>query len=103
MTTIDRVKSICKERGIPMSKLEKDLGFANGYISQLKKGSLPDDRLNAVASYLDVTPGFLSTGKIDLSDPDIAVLARVKSHIPEDVFETVVKLALCMEHHFTTK
>lgn len=45
MNTVERVKAICKERKIPVYKLEKDLGFSNGYISQLKKGSLPDDRL----------------------------------------------------------
>lgn len=42
MNTVERVKAICKERKIPVYKLEKDLGFSNGYISQLKKGSLPE-------------------------------------------------------------
>jgi hypothetical protein len=28
MNSVDRVKAICKERNIPISKLEKDLGFA---------------------------------------------------------------------------
>ena len=37
MTSVERVKNICKERKIPISKLEKELGFSNGYISQLKK------------------------------------------------------------------
>ena len=37
MNTVDRVKSLCKERGVPISRLEKACGFANGYIGQLKK------------------------------------------------------------------
>lgn len=45
MTSVEIVKNICKERKIPISKLEKDLGFSNGYISQLKKGVFPADRL----------------------------------------------------------
>lgn len=59
MNTVERVKSICKERKIPIYKLEKDLGFANGYIGQLKKGALPDDRLAKVAAYLGVSVPYL--------------------------------------------
>ncbi len=39
MTSVERVKAICKGRKIPISRLEKDLGFGNGYIGQLKKGT----------------------------------------------------------------
>ena len=49
MNSVERVRSICKERKIPISKLEKDLGFANGYIAQLRKGVFPADRLSAIA------------------------------------------------------
>ena len=59
MNTVDRVKLMCKERKIAISKLEKDCGFANGYIGQLKKGSLPDDRAIIVAEYLGVPLGEL--------------------------------------------
>ena len=41
MNCVERVKQICKERKIPISKLEKDLGFSNGYVGQLKKRILP--------------------------------------------------------------
>ena len=62
MTTVDRIKQICNERRIPISRLEKACGFANGYIGQLKKGSLPDDRLVKIADYLGVTPEYIQTG-----------------------------------------
>ena len=62
MNCVERVKALCKERKIPISKLEKDLGFANGYIGQLRKGVLPADRLLQVAEYLDVSTEFLMTG-----------------------------------------
>ena len=63
MNTVERVKTICKERNIPISKLEKDLKFGNAYISGLKKGSIPDDRLRLIADYLDLSAEFLMTGK----------------------------------------
>ena len=52
MNTVERVKMICKERKIPLSRLERECGFANGYISQLKRGSIPADRLQIIADYL---------------------------------------------------
>lgn len=54
MNTVEKVKAICKERKIPISRLEKACGFANGYIGQLKKGTVPDDRLIRIASFLEV-------------------------------------------------
>jgi transcriptional regulator with XRE-family HTH domain len=65
MNTVERVKALCKERKIPIYKLEKDLGYANGYIGQLKKGSFPDERLKQIAEYLDVSLGYLTTGEVD--------------------------------------
>ena len=62
MNSVERVKQLCKEKKISLHKLEKDLGFGNGYIGQLKKGKLPDDRLYKIAEYLGVEPSYLSTG-----------------------------------------
>ena len=55
MNSVERVKMICKERKIPISRLEKDLGFSNGYISQLRKGTFPLERLVKIADYLGVS------------------------------------------------
>lgn len=63
MNTVQRIKTICKERKIAISTLERACGFANGYIGQLKKGSVPDDRLIKIADYLNVSRDFLMTGE----------------------------------------
>lgn len=63
MNSVERVKSICKERKIPISKLEKDLGYSNGYIGQLRKGVFPANRLAAIADYLNVSSSYLMTGE----------------------------------------
>lgn len=54
MNSVDRVKELCKEYKIPVSRLEKELGFSNGYISQLRKGSFPASRLMQIADYFHV-------------------------------------------------
>lgn len=63
MNSVERVKSICKERKIAISKLERELGFANGYIAQLRKGTFPADRLADIAAYLSVSTEYLLTGE----------------------------------------
>lgn len=59
MNSVELVKKLCKERKIPISKLERDLGYSNGYIGQLRKGVFPTDRLVQIANYLSVPVGYL--------------------------------------------
>ena len=75
MNSVERVKAICKERKIPLSRVEKDLGFSNGYIGQLKKGFFPDDRLRKIAKYLDLSVEFLATGK-EAKDKENEIVAK---------------------------
>lgn len=82
MNAVERVKQILKERHIAVSKLERDLHFSNGYVSTLKKGTFPADRLDAIARYLNVSPQYLLYGDQekpagnDELDAAIAVLKR---------------------------
>lgn len=92
MTSVDRVKTICKERKIPISRLEKDLGFSNGYIGQLRKGVLPDDRLRAIADYLDVTTQYLMVGD-DSEKPAPVLTARDERDIAKDLNRIMEKLS----------
>ena len=54
MNAVEKIKIICKERKIAISLLEKNCGFANGYIGQLKKGTMPADRLKKVCDFLSL-------------------------------------------------
>lgn len=63
MNSVERVKTICKDRKIPISKLERDLGYSNGYIGQLRKGTFPNDRLKEIADYFGVSVDYLMTGE----------------------------------------
>ena len=69
MSIVERVKQLCKERKIAIYRLEKDCGFANGYLSGLKKGTIPPDRLQKIADYLGVSYRFLLDG--EEADPDV--------------------------------
>lgn len=85
MNAVERVKTICKERKIPISKLESDCGFANGYISQLRKGVFPDDRILKIAEYLNVSVNYLMTGNsgeftVEMAEIDLE-LSQMKERI----------------------
>lgn len=69
MNSVERVKAICKDRKIAISRLERDLGFANGYIGQLRKGTFPAERLSDIAAYLSVSTEYLMTGEENKKAP----------------------------------
>ena len=68
MNSVEIVKALCKDKKIAISRLERDLGFSNGYIGQLRKGVLPTDRLVLIADYLNVSTDYILTGELDSSD-----------------------------------
>ena len=70
MDSVELVKQICKDRKIPISRLEKDCGFANGYIRKLKEGKFPSDRLLIIANYLNLSTEYLLTGN-DKPNPEL--------------------------------
>ena len=93
MTCVDRIKAICKERKTPISRLEKDLGFGNGYIGQLRKGIVPGDRLFAIAEYLNVSTEFLLSGEdvkkesapISENELDLRLIELLTSLTPDEM------------------
>ena len=102
MNSVERVKQLCKDRKIAISRLEKDLGYANGYISQLRKGTFPAERLAEIAHYLSVSVDYLLTGKEktptgngerEISDDDIKFALFGTTDIDDDTFEDVKALA----------
>lgn len=55
MAIAEYLKETCKEKGVPVSRMEKALGFANGYVSSLKGEYVPQyERAVAMAKYLKI-------------------------------------------------
>lgn len=63
MTIKERIKQLCKNRGISLHKLEQDLGFAKGYISKLDKSTPNTKKMQLIADYFNVSVDYLMTGK----------------------------------------
>lgn len=96
MNSVERVKAVCKEKNIPISKLERDLGFSNGYIGQLKKGTFPAERLVLIAQYLNKPTSYFLGEKNEIPIPtngngydEDAILFDAYKHAPENVQEAI--------------
>ena len=61
MESIDVIRNLCKQKGISISALEKELGFGNGSLGKAKK--IPAERIRAIARYFNVSMEYLMTGE----------------------------------------
>lgn len=64
MTDIERVRELCKEKKIPVSQLEKALGFSNGYLNPKKAKTISYQRMMQIAAFLDVPISRIFMGPI---------------------------------------
>lgn len=89
MNSVELVKQVCMERKIPISRLERDCGFSNGYIRKLKEGKFPSDRLLLISQYLDLPISYL-IGEDENSPDDLT--ANDRRDIAKDLASIMEKL-----------
>jgi len=56
---LEVIQNLCKDRGISIFKLEKELGFGNGTIYKWERSSPAVDKLKKVADYFGVTVNYI--------------------------------------------
>lgn len=61
--SVEYVRSICHQRRIPISTLEKACGFSNGYLNPKKMARIPYDRAVLIGQYLDIPAEQILTGE----------------------------------------
>jgi len=76
MSTYENIEGLCKEKGIAVTALEKELGFGRGSIGKMKKGGKTSYvRLQAIADYFGVPVDAL----IDREDLDRDLMMELES------------------------
>lgn len=62
---VERIRSLCKENQTSITKLESELGFANGTIGKWANGKRtpPLEKVIPIARRLNTTPDFILYGK----------------------------------------
>ena len=102
--SVQFVRDICKERGIPVSQLEKSCGFSNGYLNAKKLTRLPYDRAQLIADYLGLDVTYILTGSKNsapaqegrsaVTDEDIKfALFGGDGEITDEMYEEVKRFA----------
>lgn len=61
----ERVKELCKMKGVSMNTAEKEIGVAKGYISKLGKSNPNMTTLQKIADYFGVSIDYLMASKED--------------------------------------
>ncbi|MEC0886807.1 helix-turn-helix transcriptional regulator [Bacillus atrophaeus] len=71
MTAFERVKKLCKDRGISIAKLEEKVGFGKNSLYSWKQNNPSSDKLHKVADYFNVSVDYL-LGRTDFQIETIA-------------------------------
>ena len=81
----ERIKSLCKEYGISMNKLEETLGFGKSYISKLRNSTPNNTKIKKIADYFNVSVDYLMTG--NESDSEKYYLNNETAQVAQEIFE----------------
>lgn len=90
MTVFDRIKVLCKNRGITITKLEDDLDFSRNSLYAWKKKNPSGANLSKVADYFHVSVDYLLGRDEDaefesfIKDPDLQVMMRELAESDEE-------------------
>lgn len=61
MLTYETIKDLCKEKGVTVTKVEKDLGFAKGSLCKLNTNKPSLEKVQKLADYFGVSVAYLSS------------------------------------------
>lgn len=78
MNTIDIIKKLCKNKGISLKALEKELGYSNGSLAKAKV--IPSDRILELSNFFNVSMEYLMTGE-DISTKKSSLTPRDEKDI----------------------
>lgn len=107
--SVEYLRQLCRERKLPVSQLERECGFSNGYLNPRKLTKLPYDRALAAAEYLGVSVEEVLTGEqksappegsaAKVTDEDIKfALFGGDGEITDEMYEEVKKFAAYLKH-----
>lgn len=105
MSLLENIQTICKNHGISVPKLEKEIGLGNGAIYKWSISSPTADKLQKVADYFNVSTDYL-LGRADpvtpVDEPEIFAIQRAaKNMSPVDKKKMLKLIKLSFEEAFS--
>lgn len=82
----EKIKELCRHKGISVNMLEKDLGFGKGSLCKIDKTRPSQYRLEKIADYFNVDTDYLlgkEKGSTYYLDPETAEYAQFLLEHPE--------------------
>ena len=95
MNLKERIKTLCKENGITVNKLEKTLGFGTGYVAKLENSVPNTAKIQLIADFFNVSLDYLMTGeKPDIPgfEPEHLELIELYSSLKKEQKSAVMNL-----------
>ena len=93
-TIVDRIRALCVKNRTSITKIEMELGYANGTIGKWKKAKRrpPLEKVMEVAARLHTTVEYLYTGETDIKKPP-GPEAEGQSAIKKEAMEFIQTLS----------
>lgn len=63
MLTYDRIKMLCKQKGVTVTGVEKELGFARGSLCKVETNKPSMEKVQKLAKFFDISVEYLTTGE----------------------------------------
>lgn len=82
MLTYQDIKNLCKEKGIAVTKMERDLGFAKGSLCKIDKSKPSMEKVKKISEYLDIPISQL----VD-SETDGYYFNKETAQVAQEIFE----------------
>ena len=84
---VEKIRALCKEKGISIFALEKQLGFGNGVIRRWDTSAPSYERVSAVADALGVTVAELTDEDTPehVDEAALKLIERIKKASPEEL------------------
>ncbi len=95
MTIFERIKKLRKEKGLTQTDLAKAIGYKDkSVISHIERGeqNLYQDKIQAIADALDVSPGYLING-IEEKDEKLNKLIELFNQLSDENKNKLIELA----------
>lgn len=90
MLTYETIKQLCKARGVTVTGVEKELGFARGSLCKVNTNKPSMEKVQRLADYFGISVDYLMTGEEQSNKSELT--ARDERDITKDLNNLMQKL-----------
>lgn len=115
MSRYERIKELCKKKGVTITGLERELGFARGSLSKIDKNQPSADRLEKLSNYFGLPVDYflevqktghdkeyyddetLEMAQALYDNPDLRALMKAAMSVNKDSISSLTQLLYTMK------